>query len=134
MRSRRLDDANTAVELPTRPRTSPAALRISLAGQDDEPPAKLAERLIEVLGELRQSDLSSNERYDTLRHCLELASRLRAGLTRQLVGLSLPPPQEQIVLSRRCAEAYRLMSDCFRSIAEDISRRDAGSLADAHRF
>jgi hypothetical protein len=134
MRSRRFDEANAAVELPTHPGTSPAALRISLAGHDDDPPASLAERLIEVLGELRHSSLSRNERYETLRHCLELASRLRAGLTRQLVGLSLPPPQEQIMLSRRCAEAYRLMSDSFRAIAEDISRRDAGSLADAQRF
>jgi len=120
---------------PSRSRAAPAAaLRTSLAGHDDESPATRADLLLNVLTELRQSDQPNSERYETLRHCRAFASQLRADLTRQFVGLSLPPPAEQIILSRRCADAYRLLSDCFRGIAEEIARQDAGPLADTNRF
>jgi len=133
MRSRQIDGTNVATKLPTGPR-SPAALRLTLTGIDEEAPATRADRLIEVLAELRQNTLPASERYETLRFCLAFATRLRTSLTRQMVGLSLPPPPEQIALSRRCAEAYRLMADCFRSMAEDISRQDSAPLTDADRF
>ena len=119
-------------EFPRSPTRS--SLKSRLADFDSEDPAGESDRLLEVLDELRHSRLSATKRYDTLRECLAFASKLRSSLSGQLVGLSLPPPAEQISLSRRCADAYRLMSDGFRAVAEEVSARDAGPLSDASRL
>lgn len=133
MRSRPIESIGAAVDKPARFQTA-VELKLSLA---ELVPADLehgADRLIEVLAEVRHNHLSLTERYEILRQCLAFANQLRSGLAKQLVGLSLPPPPDQISLSRRCAEAYRMMSDCFRSIAEEITAQDSGPISDAHRL
>lgn len=135
MRSRTtggLGASTSAENLPSS--ATPAEIRISLTGLEHEEPADRVDRLVEVLGELRGSRLTVAQRYDTLRFCLRFASQLRASLTEKLVGLSLPPLSEQISLSRKCADAFRLMSDGFRSIAEETAAQDRGSLSDANRL
>lgn len=109
-------------------------LESRLAGFDDDDLAGRADRLLEVLAGLQYSRLSVAERYKSLRLCLGFASRLRARLSRQLTPPSESVPVEQIRLSRRCAGAYRLMSDCFRTIAEDIAAQESGPLSDANRL
>lgn len=133
MRSKRIGNLDSVVEAPARSRTSTAS-HTRLTDFDNEDPAARADHLLEVLGELRHSRRPVAERYDTLRRCLGYAAGIRSELGRRLVGLSLPPPPEQISLSRRAADAYRLMSDCFRAIAEDIAAKDSGPLSDADRF
>lgn len=108
---------------------SPASFRARLSGLDNDDLAVRADRLIEVLSELRHSRLSARQRFDILRQCHVFAAELRINLARQLIGLSLPPPPEQLKLSRRCAHAYRLMADCFRGVAEQT-----GGLASAKRL
>lgn len=133
MRLRSIESVDASVDNPPRFRT-PVEFKLSLAGLENEALERRADRLIEVLAELRYNHLSVADRYDILRHCLAFASGLRSDLTKRLVGLSLPPPPDQISLSRRCAEVYRLMSDCFRSIAEDIAAQDSGPVSDANRL
>lgn len=133
MQTSSITSIDAAAAAAQRPRT-PAELKLSLAGLENEDLEDRVDRLIGVLAEVRHDHLSLADRYEVLRHCLASAGQVRAGLTKRLVGLSLPPPPDQISLSRRCAEAYRLMSYCFRGIAEDISRQDTGPVSDANRL
>jgi len=132
MPSKRIGSIAAVKDFPRSP--TPSSFKSRLADFDSEDLAGEADRLLEVLGELRHSQLSVAKRYAALRECLAFAGELRSSLSKQLVGLSLPPPSEQISLSRRCAEAYRLMADGFRSMAESIAGRDIGPLSDANRL
>lgn len=133
MRPDRVESIDALAEHPPGAGTA-ATLRARLGGFDDADTAGRAERLLEVLAEVRHSRLSIAKRYQVLRLCLSFASPLRTRLGEQAVASSLPPPWEQIRVARRCAGAYRLMADCFRSIAQDIAAQDAGPLTEANRL
>lgn len=134
MEARGIRNIDAVEEDPPRAGTI-TTLKSRLAGFADDDLAGRADRLLEVLAGLRQGDLPVAERYQSLRLCMGFASRLRTRLSRQLAPPSVPvTTMEQIRLSRRCAGAYRLMSDCFRAIAEDIAAKETGPLSDANRL
>lgn len=133
MQPQRIESIGAEIENRPRPPTA-ASVRSRLTGFDDDDLAGRAERLLEVLEALRHSRLPVAERYRSLRLCLIFASRLKTHLREELVAPVLPPPAEQIRLCRRCAGAFRLMSDCFRTIAEEMATRGAGPLSDANRL
>jgi hypothetical protein len=104
-----------------------------LDGGTDQPAAR-AQRLLQVLAEVRRGRQSIPERYDILRQCLTFAAALRKRLDELGGNATLPPPSDQVRLARHCADAYRLMSDCFRTIAEEFAALEAGPLSDANRI
>lgn len=93
-----------------------------------------AQRMFAILSGLRYSDLSTSRQFDILQQWQAFAVQMRRGLKRRLVDCSFPLQPYQMSLWRQCADAYRLLADCYRRLAEDIAAQAAVTVVDSGRL